>query len=383
MSDARSEERVVERVWYGAGAGERAARLALLPLEALYAGVSAARGALYDAGLLRASETAVPALAVGNLTVGGTGKTPVAAWLAAELRARGARPAIVLRGYGADEPLVHETLNPDVPVVVAADRVLGAGRARVLGADVVVLDDAFQHRRARRVADVVLLSADRWTPRRRHLLPAGPWREPLAALRRASLALVTRKAVTLAHAEAVLAAATAAAPGVHGGVALLAPGDLVPAPVAGGDAGERPAPRPLASIDGARVLAISAIGDGGAFHAQLVAAGARLEPPPAAYPDHHAFTDAEVARLARDAERAEIVVCTLKDAVKLAPRWPRAGPPLWYVSQRVVLERGREAVDRLLETVLAARDRAVSPAHDAFSPKTAGARRPTDLPDAD
>jgi tetraacyldisaccharide 4'-kinase len=379
MSDARSEERVVERVWYGEGAAERASRLALMPLAALYAGVSAARGALYDAGLLRTRATALPALSVGNLTVGGTGKTPVAAWLAAELRGRGARPAVVLRGYGADEPLVHEALNADVAVVVAADRVAGAARARELGADVAVLDDAFQHRRARRVADVVLLSADRWTPRRRHLLPAGPWREPLAALGRASLVLVTRKAVTAGHADAVLAAAAAAAPGVPGALAHLAPGDLVPAPVPGAGPAAR---RPLAALAGARVLAVSAIGDAGAFHAQLVAAGARLDPPPAAYPDHHAFTDADVWRLARDAERAEIVLCTLKDAVKLAPRWPRAGPPLWYVSQRVVLERGREAVDRLLDAVLAARDRADLPARDA-SPQTAGERRPTDTPDAD
>src|SRR5690348_7442624 len=130
----------------------------------------------------------LPTLSVGNVTVGGTGKTPVAAWIAAELIDRGARPAIVLRGYGDDEPLVHARLNPDVPVIVAPDRLEGIARAAASGADVAVLDDAFQHRRAQRTADIVLVSAERWT-RTPRLLPAGPWRESLRALRRTSMIL--------------------------------------------------------------------------------------------------------------------------------------------------------------------------------------------------
>ena len=343
------ERQAVERVWFGEGAGERAARVALLPLELAYGAVVAVRNALYDRGVATVHETAVPAVSVGNLTVGGTGKTPVAAWIAAELQSRGLRPALVLRGYGDDEPLVHTRLNPRVPVVVAADRVTGVARARAdHHATVAVLDDAFQHRRARREADVVLLSADRWTGRRPHLLPAGPWREPLRALRRASLVVVTRKAATPARAEEALRAALAAAPGVPSAVVHLAPGDLQRV-TPGGDATSLP----LDALAGARVLAVSAVGDAAAFHAQLVAAGAVLDPPPAAYPDHHPFSSADAERLARDGERAQLVVCTLKDAVKLAPLWPRAGAPLWYVSQRVVLERGRESMDRLLARVAA------------------------------
>ena len=171
MSQRPPKRSVVERIWWGDDALARAARLALAPLEGAYRGVIALRGSLYDAGLLPARQTAVPAISVGNLSVGGTGKTPVAAFVASELRARGGKPAIVLRGYGGDEPLVHATLNPGVPVVVSPDRVAGVAEARVLGADVAVLDDAFQHRRAERWADVVLISADRWTDDRR-LLPA-------------------------------------------------------------------------------------------------------------------------------------------------------------------------------------------------------------------
>ena len=350
-----------------------AARLALLPLEAVYGAVVAARGTLFDAGVLRSQETVLPALSVGNLTVGGTGKTPVAAWFAARLREGGARPAIVLRGYGDDEPLVHATLNPDVPVIATPDRVAGVRAARDGGADVAVLDDAFQHRRARRIADVVLVSADRWDGRRRHLLPAGPWREPLRALRRASLVVVTRKASTILDADEVFEAARSAAPDVPVAVFHIAADQLRAAP--GGEGGARIASSlPLRRLAGARTFAISAIGDGGAFHAQLVAAGAILDPPPAPYPDHYAFGPEDATRLARQAERASLVVCTLKDAVKLGPLWPRAAPPLWYVSQRVAPERGADAVDRLLAAVSAAR--AIG-TRDA-SPSTAGAGRLTD-----
>ena len=149
----------------------RVARLALAPVEGLYRGIVAARGALYDVGVLPSREPALPSVSVGNLSVGGTGKTPVSAYVAARLREKGGLPAIVLRGYGGDEPLVHATLNPASPVVVSADRLEGVERARVLGADVAVLDDAFQHRRARRSADIVLVSAESWSEQRR-LLPA-------------------------------------------------------------------------------------------------------------------------------------------------------------------------------------------------------------------
>lgn len=336
----------------------RVARLAMLPLEAAYAGAVFLRGALYDAGALPSHRLALPSISVGNLTVGGTGKTPVAAWMAHALCVRGAHPAIVLRGYGGDEPLVHATLNPDVPVVVSPDRVTGAERARVLGADVVVLDDAFQHRRARRDVDLVLLSTEQWTGRPR-LLPAGPWREPARALRRASALLVTRKAAPPEAAQAVLEAAARIAPGVPAAAAHLVPGELRAAVGAARLSTE--------SLRGARVLAIAAIGDPMAFVAQLRALGAEVTP--VTFPDHHRYTADEARRLALDAARADLTVCTLKDAVKLAPCWPREAPPLWYVSQHVVVERGTAAIEALLHSVMRALPTRTPPA---------GADRPTD-----
>ena len=138
--------------------GARAVRSALLPASWVFGAIVARRNARFDAATLR--RAALPSLSVGNLTVGGTGKTPVAAWCVEQLRARGARPAIVMRGVGDDEWRVHGLLNPGTPVIVSADRSDGVFTARARGADCVVLDDAFQHRQAARVADVVLVRSD-------------------------------------------------------------------------------------------------------------------------------------------------------------------------------------------------------------------------------
>ena len=336
--------RRLDGLWWGTGFGPRAARMALLPASLLYRLGTAVHAGLYRAGIRRARPLALPAISVGNLTVGGTGKTPVAAWIASTLVRHGAHPAIVMRGYGEDEPLVHERLNPDVPVVVSPDRVRGAERAATLGADIVVLDDAFQHRRAARNADLVLLSADRWVSSPR-LLPAGPWREGLSALRRASMVLVTRKAASPAAANAVADTVRHRFPGIPVGVAALKLQELR------GAAGE--STMPLEALAGARVLAIVGIGDPSAFLRQLAATDATVRA--AVFPDHHAYTHGEVARMASMMAAGEIAVCTLKDAVKVIPHWPREAPPLWYVSQSVMVEEGRDALDALLTRVLAAR----------------------------
>ena len=336
--------RRLESLWWGTGLGPRAARVALFPASLLYRIGTAVHAGLYRAGIRRARALALPAISIGNLTVGGTGKTPIAAWIAATLVRQGAHPAIVMRGYGEDEPLVHERLNPDVPVVVSPDRVRGADRASTLGADIVVLDDAFQHRRAARNADIVLLSADRWVSSPR-LLPAGPWREGLSALRRASMVLVTRKAASPAAASAVADTIRHRFPGIPVGVTALKLQELR------GAAGE--STMPLEALAGARVLAIVGIGDPSAFLRQLAATDATVRA--AVFPDHHAYTHADVARLASMMAAGEIAVCTLKDAVKVVPHWPREAPPLWYVSQSVIVEEGRDALDAVLTRVLAAR----------------------------
>ena len=338
------EARLLERIWWGRGSGARAARGALLPLSTAYAGVVRARSVLYDLGVLARHRLPVPAVSVGNLSVGGTGKTPIASWVARTLRDGGASPSIVLRGYGADEPLVHERLAPDIPVIVGADRVEAAARAVAAGADTIVLDDAFQHRRAQRDVDLVLVGAERWTGEVR-VLPAGPWREPLSALARASMILVTRKAASAAAASRLADELQHLVSGVEVGSVALLPDALVDVRT-----GEQ---RPLAELAGSPVLAIAAIGDPRSFYEQLEEQGIAAES--AVFPDHHAFTHAEIERLAARAERTGTVICTLKDAVKLRAGWPRQAPSLWYVSQRVSIERGAGVLAALLDRIHLAR----------------------------
>ena len=333
----------VDRVWESAAIRARVARAALIPPSWLYASVSAARNLAYDLGWLRSRQLTLPSISVGNLTVGGTGKTPVSAFIAARLAELGARPAIVMRGYGGDEPLVHARLNPEIPVVIDADRVRGTGEAREKGCSVVVLDDAFQHRRARRDVDIVLLSADRAGPVR--ALPAGPWREPLTSLRRATVIIVTRKSASALRARDLLAQARLFAP--HAATAIV---HLAADRIIGCLSGES---LDLAALRGKAVLAIAAIADPRAFSTQLSDTGARVEL--ATEADHHAYSAADASALARRAARAEFVICTLKDAVKLTPIWPREAPPLWYLSQRVMVESGAAELDAILAALAVAK----------------------------
>jgi tetraacyldisaccharide 4'-kinase len=309
-------------------------RGALAPAAAAYGAGVAVRDHLYDSGILRTHAPAIPTISVGNLTVGGTGKTPIASYLSEALRLRGRRPAIVLRGYrGGDELLVHQTLARESFVIAGVDRLGGIAKAAAAGCDVAILDDGFQHRRVARVADIVLVSADAW-PGSRALLPAGPWREPLSALARATLVIITRKAVDEGVAERIVAQIGAQVPTA---IAALSPDALQ---------GQDGQARPLASLRGQRIHAVAAIGDPRAFFAQLRAAGADVVPH--AFRDHHAYSAEDVSRLVRAADGAT-VVCTLKDVVKLGPLWPRQREALWYVSQRVMFDRGVEAVQSALD----------------------------------
>lgn len=331
-------DRLAARVWHGDDWLAATARALLWPAERLFAVLSASSGARKARG---AGHTAVPTVAVGNLTVGGTGKTPVAAWFASRLAARGFHPAVLLRGYGEDEPLVHARINPGVPVLVDRERRRSGKRALAQGATALVLDDAFQHRQMPRDVDVVLVSADAWDGRVR-LLPAGPFREPLSALRRAHVVLVTRKAVSAARAQAVADAVAAAAGRVPVAVAYLAPDQLVP--WSGGSAGA------LTGLGGQRVVAVSGIGAPGAFLWQLRAAGADVQE--MTFGDHHAYTAADVRAIVMRSVQADRVICTLKDAVKLGPLWPPDAPTLWYLSQIVIWEAGRERVEALLDRLV-------------------------------
>ena len=332
-------ERLMDQVWESGHPLARLARALLAPPGWGFGAIVWCRNTAYDRGWLPQRALALPAIGVGNLTVGGTGKTPVSAWIASRLLELGAAPSVVLRGFGGDEVLVHERLNPRVAVIADPDRVRAGVRARDAGASIIVLDDGFQHRRARRDIDIVLLSADRFGPVR--LLPAGPWREPLTSLARAGVVIVTRKSASRIRARELLSHALRFAPRALGVIVHLTADELVACAT-----GES---RHASTLAGADVLAISGIGAPRAFEAQLRALGARVTS--AAFGDHHRFGVAEAAALAKLATRASgaaWAVCTLKDAVKLSPIWPRGAPPLWYLSQRVSVESGADSLHAVL-----------------------------------
>jgi tetraacyldisaccharide 4'-kinase len=296
---------------------------------------------MYDHSLLHVQPSCIPVVSVGNISVGGTGKTPFTAWIAAELSRRGAQPAVVLRGYGGDEPLVHARLNPGIPVVIERHRADGVRRAAELGATVAVLDDAFQHRAASRSADIVLLAAEQWGAPVR-LLPAGPWREPLASLRRASLAVITRKIADDSSVARLAEAIRDAAPLLPQAVARFTLGDLRRA--SEGSEGDT---QPLAVLAGRPVTALAGVADADVFFRQLESAGALVTR--FAYADHHDFSAADIAAVLGKIRGGDaMIICTLKDAVKLAPIWPATAPVLWYVSQALEVESGREALENLV-----------------------------------
>ena len=346
----------VPRWWRGEGGPiGKTLDTALWPAEMLFRGAVAFRNRAYDRGILRVESPQITVVSVGNLGIGGAGKTPVAAWIAARLVTWGRRPAIVLRGYGADEILVHREINPEIPVFAAARRADAVREAAAAGCDVAVLDDGFQHRAVARQLDIALVAADGWGANR-HLLPRGPWREGLAALRRADLVLVTRKAADDAVTEQLEDAITAQIGRERIVRCRIAPGDLVALTGnwtrAGGEGegsrgeGERSDARvPLSTLRGRQVLAIASLADPRPFAAHLEVEGARVEL--AAFPDHHAFTAVEVARLVARSEGRPLVM-TRKEAVKLKPLIEEQ-VEAWMLEQRVVIESGAAALDDALK----------------------------------
>src|SRR5262245_17167980 len=179
------------------GPAAAVARLGLGAVSGLYCLGVSARNAAYDWGWKTAHRAAVPVVSVGNLTLGGTGKTPMVEWVARWFRGRGARVAILSRGYGQaeglnDEGRVLEENLPDVPHFQGADRVeLARIAVEESESQVLVLDDGFQHRRLARDLDIVLLDALEPFGLGR-LFPRGLLREPVSSLRRAGLVVLSR-----------------------------------------------------------------------------------------------------------------------------------------------------------------------------------------------
>ncbi len=361
---------LLERVWWSDRPGVAGAVLAppLRFAESAFRAGAALRAALYDAGILRAERALAPVVSIGNLAVGGAGKTPAVIAVARRLIARGRIVAVLSRGYGAvradarvvsdgarlllgaaeggDEPVLVARRLPGVRVLCGPRRAdLARGAVRELGADALLLDDGFQHRALGRDLDVVVLDAANPFGNGR-LLPAGPNREPRGALRRARLVWLSRADQADADALAALRALARAATGLDAVESRHAPVDVVDGSLVrafGADA-----------LYGRRVLLLAGIARPEGFRRTLAAMGAEI----AAewiFPDHHRFVlaDLEGALRRADAARCDLVVTTEKDAVRL-PTAAAGDPRLRAVRIDAEIVRGAEVLDAALDSVLGA-----------------------------
>jgi tetraacyldisaccharide 4'-kinase len=291
---------------------------------ALFGAAARLRGALYDRGWLPSAELEVPVVCVGNLTAGGTGKTPMVVWLARELQRRGLCPGLLSRGYGRgsdetnDEARELERLLPGVLHVQNPDRVAGGYELVARGADAIVMDDGFQHRRLARDLDLVLVDATRpWgLPRPaaggepvRAYLPRGLLRERPEALARAGAAILTRvDQAQRADVDRLRDVLQRSAPGLpiceteHAPVRWRTP------------AGEVREPSRLA---GRRVVLVSGIGNPEAFERTVRTLGAEVQDH-RRFPDHHDYAANDLEGLVSVTTGERIVLTTAKDAVKCA-----------------------------------------------------------------
>jgi tetraacyldisaccharide 4'-kinase len=331
--------RLARAIWSGSSGWAALARGALLVPAAGYRLGAAIRNAAYDTGVLSGRALPAPSIGVGNLAVGGTGKTPLVTYLARELERRDCRVGVLLRGYGGDEVAEYREALPSAVIVADADRHRGAARALAEGADVLLLDDCLQRRDVRPDLLLAVVAAETWE-RVRWPLPAGPWREGIHALGRTDAVIVSRKSA--APAPAADLAATLA-PRTRQSLGLVA--DLRLAHLrALADGAETPPD----ALRGRRVVALCGIGEPRAFAAQLAALGA-LEVALLAHGDHHHYVPADVAEALRVAGSDGVVVTTGKDAVKLRALWPRGAPACQVAGVAVRISGGEDRLLRLLD----------------------------------
>lgn len=327
-----------------------AARLGLSGLSAFYRAGVGARNLAFDRRWRTIHRADVPVVAVGNITLGGTGKTPMVEWIARRCREADRRVAILSRGYGQaeglnDEGRVLEENLPDVPHLQGVDR---AALARIavdeLESEILVLDDGLQHRRLARDLDVVLLDAlDPFGLGR--IFPRGLLREPIASLRRAGVVVLSRADLIPAEDRAAIRRrAERHAGALDWAEARHAPLELVDS---SGQA------MPLDRLPSSRIAAFCGIGNPEGFRRTLAALGAQTAAF-RAFPDHHPYERSDVADLvgwARDLA-PDLVLTTQKDLVKL--RIPTLGAvPLYALRIGLEFLDGRDRLEAALAPLLA------------------------------
>ena len=311
----------------------------------------------YSAGLIlhrcfsRPRRAPLTTLCIGNLTVGGTGKTPAVRYFARMLSRLGRRPAVLMRGYkgqSADE--ARETAEAlaslNVPVLIGSDRFANACLARDRGCDVVLLDDGFQHWRLARDLDIVLIDAlDPFGGNQ--LLPLGRLREKPAALSRAQIVIITRTDMLPASQLSMLNQQIKA----YAPKAILARARHKPVRLMDCHTKKEQA---IGQLNGMPIIAACGIGNPQGFHRTLVQLGANVLDF-VTYPDHYIYRREDLENLnSRATERAaHCIVVTEKDAVKLAALTAASAIPLWCLAIEFEIVDAEAAVNSRIEQALA------------------------------
>jgi tetraacyldisaccharide 4'-kinase len=328
-----------------------AVRWALTVLSWPYSATVRVRNHLYTTGRLKTYAVGVPVICVGNLTTGGTGKTPLVVWLCRYLQGKEICCSILTRGYktqkgeASDEPALLAAQCPGAAVVVNPNRVAGAAEAICHhDAQVIIMDDGFQHRRLSRDLDIVAIDATRTFGYGR-LLPAGLLREPVTGLRRAHAVVLTRcdqvSAATLQrieedlrriHPDLVVARSIHAPVGIR---TLTGTGIEV------------------AQLRGQRIFAFCGIGNPPSFFHTVEHAGGVLVGS-AAYDDHYRYAGRDLERIYRKAagRKASLILTTQKDWTKIAPLASPGEPRLACLAVELQITAGAERLTALIDRVL-------------------------------
>ena len=297
--------------------------LGLRALSIAYGAIADLRNVAWTVGVMRPVRAPIPVISIGDLTVGGTGKTPITAALARYLTDTGSSVAVLTAG-NRDEMALHSAWNADIEVLGGRDRRVLATQVADEGASVALLDSGFQHRRLERDFDVVVISADYGGNRMR--LPAGPFRERWSDLARADAVLVVRRGASREAACRLASDVSAAFPGTQMAEVRIIPVSLVPVSPSAHDVKD-PSPG----------VAVAGIMWPEAFFAEVDRQG--LKPAHRLVLADHAVFDRRTVATVVDLAGSGGVVCTGKDAVKLASLLPD-GVPVWQIVERVEWETG-------------------------------------------
>ena len=348
LPDAESFRRLVDG--RATGLVATLGRTGLSAIEIPYESLIRLRNYGYDHSILTVKKASAPVISVGNLTLGGTGKTPLVAWLAHWFAQHNKKPAIISRGYKAktgqlsDEAAELKILLPTVPHYANKQRIIVAREAVAKGSDVLLLDDGFQHRQIGRDLNLVTIDAtDPFGCNR--LFPRGLLREPLWGLKRADALVLTRTDQVSIKTRNEIQEQCFQFVGSHDKPWI--------------ETEHRPSnlrlvdgtTQPLKTLQDKRILSLSAIGNPAAFHRTLTTLG--HEPVATlTFPDHHTYTTDDIHRISEETESvgAEIIVTTLKDLVKL-PLASVRNRPLCALEIGIQFQTGLQDLEYLLNKI--------------------------------